>query len=132
MPFLTFHGTSDPVIDYDGYRTSDGPSWPVQNRMQGWAERNGCPNGAENSTIQLFGGKVQKYSWTCDDFEDVVVHYRIEGFGHGVPTTTPLDNDGQRYGPTFFNATPIVMDFFRAWPLPEPLPELSQDTRDEL
>lgn len=135
VPFLEFHGTKDPVVDYDGERTPDGPSWSVADRMQHWARVNGCAEGAGNETVMLYEGHVWRYAFSCGENEDggnedVVQQYRIEGFGHGVPTTTPLDNDGQRYGPTWFNATPVVLEFFGRWRLPDEL--LMEDYRDEL
>ena len=111
--FLEFHGTSDPVIHYDGKDTPDGPTYPLYERMRGWADLNGCS--PENTTTRLFDGHVQKYTWSSNKYQEVVIHYRIEGFGHGFPTTTPLDNDDQRFGPTYFNATLMILDFFRRW-----------------
>jgi poly(3-hydroxybutyrate) depolymerase len=43
----------------------------------------------------------------------MVVRYYIHNFGHGWPSTAPLENDYQRSGPTYLNATPLIMDFFR-------------------
>jgi len=119
-PFLEFHGTADPVIHYDGKGTPDGETYAVPERMREWATRNGCATAAFfTTTTELFQGHVQRSSWTCGTYEDVVVHYRIEGFGHGIPSSKPMDNDEQRLGPTYFDAMPIVMDFFRRWSLSE-------------
>lgn len=83
VPQLRFHGTSDPVIDYEGTGTPDGETYAVPDRMRMWAERNGCAGGKGNITTSLFGGKVMKYGWSCEGWHDVATLYRIEGFGHG-------------------------------------------------
>lgn len=117
IPMLDFHGDTDPVIHYDGKTTPDGPTYNIFSWIQGWAHRNGCPKGDNGKMISLYGGKVKKTVWTCGGAEDVVEHYKIAGFGHGWPTTFPLNNDEQRHGPTYFNATPIVLDFFQRFRL---------------
>ena len=109
LPILEFHGDKDPVIHYDGQTTPDGPSYPVFQWIQDWATRNGC---GDSKHSVLFNGNVERYSWNHEQRE-VVIRYYIHGFGHGWPTTRPLNNDEQRHGPTYFNATPIVLDFFR-------------------
>lgn len=129
MPFLEFHGTIDPVIDYNG-ETQDGPTYAIPEVMALWAERNGCSANAQVRTTELSDGKVQKYTWTCGNFEDVVTHYQIGGMGHGWASTWPVDNDEQRYGATPVDGTAIVMDFFARWRLPADL--LLDSNRDEL
>ncbi|KAK4544177.1 hypothetical protein LTR36_004387 [Oleoguttula mirabilis] len=110
VPILEFHGDSDPVIHYVGKTTPDGPSYPVWDWVTEWAKRN--TGTAENTRTSLYDGKVEKYSFASDDGNEVLVHYYIHGFGHGWPTKRPLNNDEQRHGPTYFDATPIVLDFF--------------------
>jgi len=112
VPVLEFHGDSDPVIYYDGKDTPDGPSYNVFEWLQGWAKRNKCAN-LEGDRTSLFDGKVESIVWTTDD-QNLVEHYKIAGFGHGWPTTFPLNNDKkERLSPAPFNATPIVMEFLR-------------------
>ncbi|KAK5232433.1 hypothetical protein LTR47_006646 [Exophiala xenobiotica] len=109
VPILEFHGDSDPVEHYDGKDTPDGPSYNVRDYIEKWVRLNKCVE--EPKVQKLFGGKVEKVSWSSDKVSDVVQHYKIAGFGHGWPTTYPLDNDEQRHGPTYFDATPIVLEF---------------------
>lgn len=111
VPILEFHGLADPVEHYYGKDTPDGPSIPIPEWVRGWAMRNGCAADARNETTRLFNG-TERHDFTCGGVEDIVVHYSIPGFGHGWPSTVPLDNDFQRYGPTWFNATKIIMEFF--------------------
>jgi poly(3-hydroxybutyrate) depolymerase len=127
---MEFHGSKDPVEHYDGKTTSDGESYALPEWAEEWAVRNGCKDGEKNKTVKLFNGNVEKSTWSCGESEDVVIHYYIHGFGHGLPSTMPLENDYQRLGPTYFNATPVIMDFFR----PHALSHDNQHvrTKDEL
>ncbi|EMD00150.1 hypothetical protein BAUCODRAFT_145459 [Baudoinia panamericana UAMH 10762] len=97
--------------------TPDGVTFSLPDFFEIWARRNNC-DPRPNST-ELYGGKVTRYAWLSSDQEatsrEVLIHYRIGGFGHGWPTTRPLNNDDQRHGPTYFDATPVVMDWFRMW-----------------
>ena len=115
VPILEFHGDSDPVEHYDGKGTPDGPSYNVRDYIEKWAKLNKCIE--EPKVEKLPGGKVEKVSWSSDKASDVVQHYKIAGFGHGWPTTYPLDNDEQRHGPTYFDATPIVLEFLMRFTL---------------
>ena len=117
IPILEFHGDADPVISYDGKATPDGPTYDVFEWLQGWAKRNQCGDLAGKKTI-LYDGKVEKTAWSTSDGE-VVEHYKIAGFGHGWPTKFPLKYDSkERLRPTCFDATPIVLDFFRRFKFP--------------
>ncbi|TKA75674.1 hypothetical protein B0A49_06582 [Cryomyces minteri] len=111
-PFLEFHGSKDPVIHYDGDNTPDGPTYNPLEYVQRF-----CSDDAEGTAKKSYGEDVEEYYLSCEGVQDAVQHYWIKDFGHGWPTTTKLSNDDQRYGPTFFNATPIVMRFFRRWSL---------------
>ena len=115
IPIVEFHGSEDPVIHYDGKTTPDGHTFSLPQWLDDWAERNKCDR---LERTNLYDGGVERSSWKRGDQKDVLVHYYIHGFGLGWPTTRPLDNDGQRHGPTYFDATPVVLDFFKEWPLP--------------
>ncbi|KAK5119813.1 hypothetical protein LTR85_007139 [Meristemomyces frigidus] len=116
VSILEFHGDSDPVIHYDGKTTPDGPSYPVWQWVMEWAKRN--TGKTDNTRTLLYDGKVEKYAFHSDDAREVLVHYYVHGFGHGWPTKRPLNNDEQRHGPTYFDGTPIVLDFFSRFTLP--------------
>ncbi|MCJ1407044.1 hypothetical protein MMC19_001114 [Ptychographa xylographoides] len=131
VPILAFHGTADPIIHYDdGATTPDGPTYPVPAWLAAWAARNACPRDARPALTERYAGAVLQETWTCATTpapaepelkRDVVTHYLIRGFGHGWPSTRRQDDDvGQRFGPTVFNATGVMMDFFRAWSTPSP------------
>ena len=127
---MEFHGDKDPVIHYDGKTTPDGETYSLPEWLKDWAVRNGCSPNVQNQTQQLYNDNVERSTWTCDSQGEVMIHYYIHDFGHGWPTTAPLDNDYQRYGPTYFDATPIVLDFFSEHVLP--LPSVMTEGKDEL
>jgi poly(3-hydroxybutyrate) depolymerase len=118
IPILEFHGDKDPVIHYDGKTTPDGETYNIKDWLTEWARRNDCSVDAGYRCESLYNGNVDRSIWSKKrsngDDRDLVIHYYIHGFGHGWPTTTPLDNDFQRYGPTYFDATPLILDFFFA------------------
>lgn len=114
VPILEFHGDSDPVIHYDGKTTPDGVTYNIFEWVKDWAGRNGCQGDGQRTL--MYDGNVERYSWKHKE-EEVLIHYYIHGFGHGWPSTYPLNNDEQRHGPTYFNGTPIVLDFFNHFSL---------------
>lgn len=111
LPILEMHGSKDPVIHYDGKSTPDGETYPINELVAGWRERNGCTGKAVAKSIH--GGSVAKKSWYRDD-EEVMSHYYIEGFGHGWPSTMKQEDDGQRYGPLTWNGTKDILDFLES------------------
>ena len=118
IPIMEFHGEKDPVIHYDGKTTPDGETYSLDEWIQDWKLRNFCIPDSENEKVVLYDGKVEKRTWTCSNVKDVIIHYYIHGFGHGWPSTMSQDDDDQRYGPTSFDATLLVMDFFKKHVLP--------------
>jgi len=110
IPIMEFHGDADPVEHYNGKTTPDGPSYPVWEWVTEWAERDTCKT--DPAQTALYDGKVERYSFSTGSEGEVVVHYLIHGFGHGWPTKRKLNNDEQRHGPTYLDATPIVLEFF--------------------
>ena len=125
VALLEFHGTADPVIHYDGKSTPDGVSFSLPDFFEIWCRRNEI-DPASGSEEELWDGEVTRYVWKAasrgreagdDKLEEMLVHYRIRGFGHGWPTKRHLNNDDQRKGPTKFEGTPIVLNFFRGFRL---------------
>lgn len=135
LPIMEFHGSKDPVEHYDGKTTPDGESYSLPEWLEGWAVRNGCEGDTktdepEKETVKDWNAELS--TWRCGQTVDaVVVHYYIHGFGHGWPSTLPLENDYQRYGPTKFNATAVIMDFFARHALHRETQQ-SGTARDEL
>ena len=118
LPIMEFHGVEDPVIHYNGVGTPDGRTYAIAQWGPQWAERNGCSADHEGKVSWPFGHSVERKAWKCGSSKETVVHYQIQEFGHGWPSTKRQDDDCQRYGPAPFNATPIILDFFGEHTLP--------------
>lgn len=83
VPYLEFHGTSDPVVYYNGRDALH--FLPVMQTMQNWATLDGCTSGPTTFFQQA---DVTGLQWTnCQDGV-VVQHYRINGGGHSWPGAT--------------------------------------------
>ncbi|KAF4630651.1 hypothetical protein G7Y89_g7490 [Cudoniella acicularis] len=109
LPILEFHGSADPVIPYAG-GPRQGECLPsIPHWVTSWSERDGF--GKKNVSESLYGGNVTKYTFGA---EKEVEHYLTENLGHAWPSTLP--NDDNAAG-TYYNATPIIMEFFGRWSL---------------
>jgi len=129
LPILEMHGSKYPVIHYDGKSTPDGETYPIDDWVAGWRERNRCGCRIKGEGGSIHGGSVIKKSWHCGD-EEVVSHYYIEGFGHGWPSTLRQDDDGQRHGPLGWNGTKDIVKFLKSEGLP--VEDQASKVRDEL
>ena len=118
IPVLDFHGTSDPVVPYDGgtpfinigmgivFRS-------VTDTLSFWINENGClalPH-------QIFqNGDATCTEWgLCKGGADVV-HCKIDDGGHQWPGGVALPIVGKCS--TDISATDTIIDFFEAHPLP--------------
>ncbi len=101
------------MIHYDGKNTPDGETYPIDEWVAGWRERNGCGGKMRAEAETIHGGNVKKRSWWCDG-KEVISHYYIEGFGHGWPSTQRQEDDGKRYGPLQWNGTRDIVDFVKS------------------
>lgn len=111
VPVLEFHGTSDPIVSYDGRPFYKLP--PITDWLQEWATRNGC--GANPSTI------FQQDDVTAEQWPDcaqgsTLIHYRITGGGHTWPGAINVPVLGATTHT--IDATAIMWDFFQQHPLP--------------
>ena len=117
LPYMNLHGLNDSVVPYDGSSPTPPPFIPVLSWVESWAKRDNCASNP--STKQLENGSVAESRWRCNDVDDVVVHRAIQGFGHGWPSRK---NQGEpfetlRNGPTSWDATPYMLDWFARWSL---------------
>jgi poly(3-hydroxybutyrate) depolymerase len=140
-PFLDIHGDSDMVIAYDGDNSRfdvdqngipDPDTLPIPLWLGDWARRNGYPDSEiatmphfletgdiANSTVWLHNGTVERSSWTCAGWSDVVVGMKVRGLGHGWPSTVPLEGvyEEMRLGTSGWNASAVLMEWFGGWSL---------------
>jgi len=145
VPVVSFHGTADPFLDYQGgfgpataqLPTPDGSGTlgelddadnaedagaaaaadapAVPEVMAEWAERNGCDDGAPDEAAQ--SEHVTILTYPCPEGAEVEL-YRIDGGGHTWPGSPFLDGVDLVGETTFeISANEIIWDFFQAHPL---------------
>ncbi|CAK4029359.1 alpha beta-hydrolase [Lecanosticta acicola] len=131
MPFLEIHGDRDTVAPYEGTQSND--TLPIRQILDQMLQLNGCGAPEEdsgttipglagadsNSTHVYNGGAVVRYSWTCAQVEQVVENFVVKGLGHGWPSTTALPSalEVLRRGPTSWNASQVISEWFGRWAL---------------
>lgn len=111
VPFVTFHGTRDPILPYAGFSA-------VPKEI---ATKYGC---AGNATVTALGsdpttrGPVTRTSWDCGRAQSDAEFYTIGGGGHSWPGSWFFGLIGFIVGPTAtsIDATDIIWDFFAAHP----------------
>jgi polyhydroxybutyrate depolymerase len=117
VPAIVFHGTTDPIVPYQGGQTrpfqTDFPSIPEWVNML--ARRNGCDRSPEELS---YSGEVSsiQYSHCAAD----VVFYTIAGGGHTWPGGSILPRILTGHTTTDIDATQTMWDFFAQHPLPNP------------
>jgi len=108
VPFLTFHGTNDPILPYGAF--ADVP--------EAIATNDGCVGPPEVTTLQPdpdpgTGGAITRSVWDCTGVNSAAEFYRIGGGGHSWPGSAFFRLVGFIVGPTAsIDATEIIWDFF--------------------
>lgn len=115
LPYLEFHGTSDPVVHYDGGKVLGFA--PIMQTMQDWAARDGC---SSPPTIFFQQADTTGFKWNNCQAGVVVEHYRIEGGGHTWPGMQPPPPPDAQLGATTqtVSATALSWEFFQDYHLP--------------
>ncbi len=138
VPLITFHGTADGFVAYDGGLGKDALNLPSANgkgklkdnlqilklrkgltipqQVDGWAKRNGCDAKPTETNI---ASDVTEFVYNCPNNADVNF-YRIAGGGHTWPGSTFSKGIANVVGVTTFsiNADELMWKFFEAHPLP--------------
>lgn len=113
LPILEFHGSADGTIPYSGGGRRGECLPTIPHWVREWSKREGY--GLTNKTTSLYDGKVLKYEYGGGSGQlGIVTHYLTEGLGHAWPSTEPNDDNSKG---TYFNATPLIMDFFNKYTL---------------
>jgi len=118
VPMIAFHGTADPIVPYEGGRTSKSPTrmpFPsVRKWTAGWAARNRCGAEAVESAV---AGHVSRLEYTKCAEGATVVLYTVGGGGHSWPGGRPIAE--WWVGPTSheIDATGVMWAFFLDHPL---------------
>lgn len=122
VSMLTFHGTKDQAVPYDGT-----PGWEEREKMArgffvgamepimaAFARRDGCGITPIEASA---GAETTRMHWPQCDGGTEVVAYRVAGGGHNAPgTQTQIDAAGinDQIGPSTDDivATDVLLDFF--------------------
>jgi len=122
VPMISFHGTVDALVPYEGGHTLVAPesvSFPdVLEWTANWARRNRCRSKPIDSTAEAVAPEVTRRDYTdCADDASVVL-FTIHGGGHTWPGGEPLPE--WFLGPTSqgVDATGEMWKFFQKHPLP--------------
>jgi poly(3-hydroxybutyrate) depolymerase len=121
IPMKSFHGLKDTVIAYNGNNNPAPNTIPVYEWVKTWVAKEKCKD-IRGPRVVIFNAAISMFGWYCfgdsssdGGVKDVVAHHRIGDFGHGWPSTVPLE--GGWTGTTAINATFLIMEFFDEWPL---------------
>jgi polyhydroxybutyrate depolymerase len=130
LPVVSFHGTGDRFIPFDGgigsgpaglglsSETVEGLTFMATRpgalaSSEAWARHDGCDPGPATDDA---GDGVTRRTWTgCED--DVAVElYAIDGGEHTWPGSTGMDGYAELLGPVSdqIDATDVIWDFFEA------------------
>lgn len=112
VPYMDFHGTADPTIEYGGGTSHGEPIPALTTWMQDWADHNRC---APTPVTTSIGTDVTEFSWHGCTYNSPVVHYRITGAGHTWPGE--LVDSGPGSATQTISATAVMWKFFTAHPL---------------
>ncbi|NUO00380.1 MAG: T9SS type A sorting domain-containing protein [Saprospiraceae bacterium] len=111
LPVLHFHGTSDPLVDFNG--TFGIP--PVETTIQWWVNENNCSDVPMTTLLPNTHPEdnctVEKYEYTNGSNGSEVIFYKIINGGHTWPgslSLSPLGNTNQD-----IEASELIGSFFR-------------------
>jgi polyhydroxybutyrate depolymerase len=110
VPIIEFHGTSDPLVPYDGDPAIGYTS--VADTVAGWVQRDGC-QGMPTTTYNNGDATCVTYSQCAQGAE--VTLCTITGGGHTWPGGTPFPLLGATS--TDISATDAMWTFFQQHPL---------------
>jgi len=130
VPIMAFHGTADPVVDYQG-TSGAGSSWlerlgltrrpfaflPAPQWTADWAARNGCSPSPNPESIPATGDASGVRYTGCDAGVEVLF-YTIEDGGHTWPGGRPIPLVGKTSRDV--DASETMWQFFARYRLAAP------------
>ena len=116
VPFIIFHGTADPIVPFEGGRSSAfNYSFPsIQDWVRALAKHNGC---AETPAALPASGEVSGVSYSQCSHNADVVFYTIRGGGHAWPGGPAMPPAIVGHTTQDINATRVIWEFFKLHPL---------------
>ena len=116
VPMIAFHGTTDPIVPYQGGPSSsfDSPFPLIPEWIEAWAERNGC----SLTPVELPGqGEVSGIQYTHCQQKAEVIFYTVDGGGHSWPGGEPLPKWIVGHTTQDIDATRVMWEFFEQYSL---------------
>ncbi|KAL7943657.1 major facilitator superfamily domain-containing protein [Trichoderma barbatum] len=115
IPILAFHGGNDTTIKYQGGDRKQECLPSIPHFIQQWAVRDHLS--LHNVTTPIAPSTVS-YKYGSGINFGLVEHIYDAAIGHDWPSTKPnSDNQSPGRGVASFNATPIILEFFKKHPL---------------
>lgn len=115
IPLLEFHGGNDTTISYDGGERKKECLPSIPHFIQQWAVRDKL--GLNNVTTKIASNTVS-YKFGTGANLGLVEQVYDAVIGHDWPSTEPnADNKVEGHHVASFNATPMIMEFFKQHPL---------------
>jgi polyhydroxybutyrate depolymerase len=112
VPMIAFHGTSDPIVPYNGGKVwiAPRPFPSVRAWVANWARRNRCGSTPVGSAVTP---DVTRLEYTnCSD-DATVVLYTVNGGGHAWPGGRPMPRWLVGRTTNSIDATSLMWAFFR-------------------
>ncbi|KAL7929728.1 carbohydrate esterase family 1 protein [Trichoderma chlorosporum] len=115
IPFLEFHGGNDTTINYQGGGRKQECLPSISHFIQQWAARDGLS--LHNVTTPI-SSNTSSYKYGSGANFGLIEHIYDAVIGHDWPSTVPnADNQAAGHHIASFNATPIILEFFKQHPL---------------
>ncbi|RDW61598.1 carbohydrate esterase family 1 protein [Coleophoma crateriformis] len=115
IPLLDIHGGNDTTISYDGGARKNECLPAIPHFVQQWALRDHLS--LDNRTTYITND-TRLYSYGDRNEAGLVSHILDESIGHDWPSTLPnADNTQVDHVLASYNATPIILGFFKRYPL---------------
>lgn len=114
------HGLDDTTIPYEPkHNSGNGGDLPdVRNWVKWWSMRDGCAHKVSAERTDEKGYQTNAY--TCGDYDDVVMHYKVKDLDHCWPNAKGENFDAEEAkgcGKSDLDFTPKVLEFFGNWTL---------------
>ncbi|KAL3419852.1 hypothetical protein PVAG01_08350 [Phlyctema vagabunda] len=111
IPMLEIHGGDDTTISYQGGERRDQCLPSIPHFIQDWALLNDLP--LESAATHLTSDTIM-YSFGTGFNLGLLTHIFDGSIGHDWPSTIAnADNTQLGHSPASYNATPLIMDFFK-------------------
>jgi polyhydroxybutyrate depolymerase len=83
MPVMHFHGTSDPIVNYNGNAANN---LSVDASLQYWIDFNGCPGNFSTTPfpdiVPSDNTTISRLHWAPCNNQTEVIHYKVQDGGH--------------------------------------------------